>query len=706
MPTRACATCVLCEAACGIVLESEGREVLSVRGDPEDPFSQGYVCPKVVGMKELYDDPDRVRRPLVREPGGTFREASWEEALSRAARGIRAARADHRDGLAIYQGNPVAHNLGLLTVGQAVLRSFGTKNLYSASSADQAPHMVAAEAMFGNPVLMPVPDVDRTQFFLLLGANPLASNGSIMTAPDMKRRLSEILVRGGKVITIDPRRSETAELASEHHFIRPDTDSFLLLGLLGVLFREGLTRPSALSGQRRGWDDLDGLARSVSLDRVARVTGIDAPQIERLARELAAAERATVYGRVGICHQRHGTLAAWLVYALNAVTGNLDRPGGAMFTTPAIEITKLVRLLGFVGHDRWRSRVRGLGEVAGELPVATLADEIETPGPGQVRALVTCAGNPVLSAPNGQRLDRALASLPFMVSVDNYVNETTRHAHVILPPVAAVERSHYDVALFGFSVRNMAKYVPPPIAREPDGKYDWEIMLELGLRARLGGSLLAVARALGTALGPEGLLEIGLRAGPHKLSLARLREHPHGLDLGPLEPRLPGVLETKDRLVDLAPARFVAEARAMLERADDDRGEGEMLLIGRRHLRSNNSWLHNARPLIKGKPRCTLLMHPDDAARLGVAAEARVRVSSRVGQIEAPLELTRGIMPGVVSLPHGFGHDRPGVELRVAREHAGVSVNDLTDDQRLDVLSGNAAFSGVPVRVTALSRSA
>ncbi|MBL8741306.1 MAG: molybdopterin-dependent oxidoreductase [Myxococcales bacterium] len=635
--------------------------------------------------------------------GEVFREASWEEALSRAAHGLAAVRKAHgRDALAVYQGNPVAHNLGLLTVGQAVLRSFRTKNLYSASTADQAPHMLAAEEMFGNPVLMPVPDLDRTAYLLIVGANPVVSNGSIMTAPDMKRRLAEIRARGGKVVVVDPRRTETAEVADRHVFVRPASDPWFLLGVLHFALESALARPPSPS-LFTGFEELRALARSARPEDLSRGCGVPTSTMREIAESLVTTERATVYGRVGICHQEHGSLAAWLVYALNAVTGHLDTPGGAMFTTPAVEIQKLVRLLGFVGHDRWRSRVRGLSEVAGELPIATLADEIETPGRGQVRALLTCAGNPVLSAPNGARIDRALPGLEFMVSVDSYVNETTRHADVILPPVAALERDHYDVALNGFAVRNVAKFVRAPVEREPRAPYDWEILLELAARMRTGSSAAGVVLrrtvvSAVSALGPSGVVEIGLRVGPHRLSLRKLADHPHGLDLGPLTPRLPQVLETKDGRVALAPAKLMTEARRLF--CEPVPEVPALVLIGRRHLRSNNSWLHNAAQLVKGKPRCTLLMHPDDASRRGLADGDRVSIASRVGRVEAPLEVSDCIMPGVVSLPHGFGHDRARVELAVARAHAGVSVNDITDDALVDRLSGNAAFSGVPVVVS------
>ncbi len=493
MATRHLATCTLCEAACGIVVETEAGRVRSVRGDPDDPMSRGYVCPKVIGMKDLHEDPDRLRTPLVRD-AGVLRPASWEEALSRAAEGIARVRREHgNDALAVYQGNPSAHNLGLMTIGQVVLRNFGTKNLSSASSTDQVPHMVAAHHMFGHPILLPVSDLDRTDLFVVVGANPLVSNGSLMTAPDMRRRLADIRARGGRVVVVDPRRTETAEAADEHVFVRPGTDPLLLASVAGVLFADRLARPERCSLPIARLEELERAVAPFGPERTAPLTGVAPDAVRRLARQLADAGRAVVYGRVGVCHQEHGTLAAWLIYALNLVTGNLDRPGGAMFTEPAVDILRLTRMLGLVSQGAFQSRVRGFPEVGGEVPVAVLAEEIEAPGPGQVRALLTSAGNPALSSPNGRRLERALEKLEHMVCVDSYVNETTRHAHVILPPVSPLERSHYDVALAAFGVRNFAKYVPAVFDRPDGGLHDWEILLELGLRVHLHGRLLRPA---------------------------------------------------------------------------------------------------------------------------------------------------------------------------------------------------------------------
>jgi len=705
---RKLATCTLCEAACGIVVDVDGGRVAGVRGDPEDPISRGYVCPKVVGMQDLHEDPDRLRRPLVREGlAGDFREVSWEEALTFAADGLRRVRRTHgRDAVAVYQGNPTAHNLGLMTVGQLAFRTLGTKNLYSASSADQVPHMRASHEMFGHVLFMPVPDIDRTDHWLVVGANPIVSNGSIMTAPDVKRRIAALKARGGKLVVVDPRRTETAKLADRHVFLRPGSDALLFFALIHVVFEEKLTR--RLGPLLAGVNDLRDLARRFSPERVSPATGIAPEELRTLARDFARANRAACYVRVGTCHQEHGTLASWLAYALAAITGNLDREGGLMWTLPAADVVRIADIAGLHGHGRFRSRVRKLEETGGELPVAVLAEEIETPGPGQIRALITSAGNPVLSAPNGSRVDRALGTLEHMVSIDGYLNETTRHANVILPPCSPLERSHYDLALNAFSVENSAKWVDPPLARDTDAKDDAAIITELALRLRLsGGPLDTVRRLLVRAsrrLDPEAIVDLALRIGPYGLlrgglSVAALRKQPHGVRLGPLVPRLPGMLRTPSRRVELAPPAFVHEVHALESTLASP--VPALVLVGRRHLRSNNSWLHNSQRLVKGPARCTLLVHPDDARLRGVSDGERVRVTSARGTLEATVTVTDEMMPGVVSLPHGWGHDRSGTRMGVASANAGVSINDITDEHRVDRLTGNAAFSAVPVSIEA-----
>jgi anaerobic selenocysteine-containing dehydrogenase len=694
-------SCPLCEATCGVAIDVTGDQVTAIRGDDADPFSRGYLCPKATALADLHHDPDRLRQPMVRT-GDVWREVTWDHAMSLVVDRVRATRRDHGfDAVAVYQGNPTAHNLGLLTYGQLLLRRLGTKNAYSSVSIDSLPHMLAALTMFGDQLLMPVPDIDRSDYFVALGANPLASNGSLMTAPNAKGRLRAIIERGGQVIVIDPRRTETADLATRHLFLRPGSDALLLLSLLHVLFAEKLARPGRLAAFTDGLAELEIIASEFSPAATAAATGIAATEVIAVARELAAARHPVVYGRLGVCVQEFGGLAAWLCYAVNLVLGSLDAVGGLMFSTPAVDAVPLAHLLGFAGSfDRYRSRVRGLPEFGGELPIVTLADEIETAGPGQVRALITCAGNPVLSTPGGPRLERALSTLDFMVAIDPYLNETTRHAHVILPPTSALERSDYDLALAGFGVRNTARYSPAVFARGADQRHDWEICAELAARLFVPPALAGLAVRAVRRLPPERLIDAGLRLGSHRLSLAKLRASPHGLDLGALEPRLPARLRHRDRRIQLVPAIYRADLprlTASLAAAPD---REHLLLIGRRHVRSNNSWMHNSRRLVKGKPRCTLLVHPDDAAQRGIVAGDTVRMTSPVGAIEVAVEVTDAIMPGVVSLPHGWGHHRDGTRLTVAREHAGVSANDVTDPARVDALTGTAMLSGQAVTVT------
>jgi anaerobic selenocysteine-containing dehydrogenase len=696
---RHTATCPLCEASCGILVDTEGEQVRSIRGDDDDPFSRGYICPKAAALTDLHDDPDRLRTPMIRE-GPSWRQASWQEALDRAADGLRRVRKQHgRDAVAMYYGNPVAHNLGLLTHALPFARALRTRNIYSASSADQLPQMLAALRMFGHLALIPVPDLDRTDLLLIFGANPIVSNGSLMTAPNIKARLQAIRDRGGRVVVVDPRRTETADIADEHVAVRPGGDALLLAAMLHVIFAEGWVRPGRFDGRLKNVAALADLVRELSPERVARRTGVAADTTRRIAAEFAHTTRAAGYGRIGLCTQRHGTLASWLLQALNLVTAHLDEVGGMMLTTPAVDVVTILTRLGMRGsYDQWRSRARQLPEFGGDVPVATLTDEIETAGRGRVRALVTVAGNPALSAPNGRRLDRALATLDHVVSIDSYLNETTRHAHVLLPPASPLARGHYDLALYAFAVRNVAKYSPPVMPRLASERLDWEILSELGARVFLPRPLRRLAARAARMLPPERLVDVLLRIGPYRLTLATLRKSPHGLDLGPLEPgRFASRIATSDRLADVAPADFIRDAREQLFADADCPAANGLVLIGRRQLRSNNSWMHNALRLVKGPPRCTLLVHPDDARARDLVDGDRARLTSAAGTIDVPIEVTDAMRPGVVSLPHGWGHDRQGARLDVARQHAGVSINDVTSELHLDTLSGNAAFNGLAV---------
>ncbi|MBD0339044.1 MAG: molybdopterin-dependent oxidoreductase [Thermoleophilia bacterium] len=688
-------TCPLCEAMCGVVLDVEGETVRGVRGDPDDVFSRGYVCPKAVALVDVHHDPDRLRRPLRRR-GGDFEEVGWEEALGEASARLGAIQRAHGDdAVGLYLGNPTTHGYSIALASLELAKALATRNLFSTASVDHLPHMFAAYHAFGNKALLPVPDVDRTDFMLVLGSNPLVSNGSLMSAPGVRRRLEALRARGGRLVVVDPRRTRTAELADEHLAIRPGTDALLLLALLRTLFEGGL---AVASGRLEGVEELRRAVQPFAPERVEAATGIAAGTIRRLARDFAASPSAVCYGRLGVCTQRFGGLCCWLMIALNALTGNLDRVGGAMFTTPAADLARLARLLGEAGSfGRFSSRVRGAPEFGGELPLAVLAEEIEAPGHGQVRGLVTVAGNPVLSAPNGKRLDAALGRLECLVAVDFYVNETTRHADLILPPVFALERDHYDLLLNALTVRNVARYCPPLFEPSEGGREDWRILLDLAVGvARRKRAPVAAARAAALrATTPRRVLDLLLRLGPYRTTVRRLEREGRTLDLGPLRPGRLG-----RRRVRLAPEPMlagVAQVEAALEEAPRD---GELLLIGRRQLRDHNSWLHNVPRLVRGRDRCTLVVHPADAGRRGLEDGGAARVRSRTGTLVAPVEVSDAIREGVVSLPHGWGHGRPGTRLGVAGAHAGVCVNDVTDDTLLDV-SGTSALNGVAVTVEA-----
>ena len=708
--------CNICEAICGIEITANGEQRLDIRGDKDDPFSRGYICPKAVALQDIYYDKDRLKYPVRRTADG-WQRIGWDEAFDEVAQNLKRVRAEYgRNSIGTYLGNPTVHNYGALLFAPQFLRSLRTRNKFSATSVDQLAHHVSAYLMFGHQLLLPVPDLERTRYFLILGANPVISNGSLMTAPGMPRRLKEIRERGGKVILIDPRYNETARLADRHLFIRPGTDVLLLLALLHVVFEERLTRLDHLESFTKGVKTIADLVIQFPPERVASITGIQANEIRNLAREFAAAESAVCYGRIGVSTQEFGGVCQWLINVLNIVTGNLDRPGGAMFTLPAFDpITAPASLAARGSFARRHSRVRKLPEFAGEFPVVALAEEILTEGPEQVKALVTYAGNPVLSTPNGRELDRALASLEFMVSVDFYINETTRHAHIILPPTSSLERGHYDIAFHVLAVRNTAKFSPALFQPGDDTREDWEILLELqtrmehnGLRGRLKRKFMQ------QFLGPERMLDLALRFGPYGarvnpfskgLTLQKLKKAVHGIDLGPLKPCLPARLRTADKRIDLAPEAIVKDVERVKSKFLDGalhESNGHLLLIGRRQLRSNNSWLHNSERMVKGKPQCTILMHPTDAAQRQLAKGEKVVVRSRVGSIVVPVEISDEIMQGVVSIPHGWGHDRPGNQMEVAQQHAGESINDLTDDQAIDALCGTAAFNGTLVTIDSL----
>jgi anaerobic selenocysteine-containing dehydrogenase len=687
-------TCPLCEATCGLELTLDGDRIVSVHGDRDDVFSAGFICPKGAAFGDLDADPDRLRTPRVRRDG-VLQPATWAEAFAAVRAGLMPLLADHgRDSVALYQGNPNVHTLAGVMFGGQLRKALGSRNVYTASTLDQMPKQVACGYLYGNPFAIPVPDVDRTDFLLMLGADPYSSNGSLWTAPDLPGRLRALRERGGRLVVVDPRRTRTARHADRYVAIRPGTDVYLLLGLAHELFARELVDLGRLDEHVTGVDAVRALVDPFGPDVVSPWCGVDADTIRDLATELAASPRAAVYGRIGTTTVPHGTVTSWLVDVLNVLTGNLDRPGGVMFPLPALGRRGSGSGPGFA-VGRWRSRVRGLPEVAGELPSVTLADEILEPGPGQVRGLITTAGNPVLSVPNSDRLDRALAGLEFMVSVDPYLNETTRHANVILPPAPHSQQPHYDVAFYTLSVRNVAKYSPPPVPLAAGSMDECDIVLRLvailsGQESTMEIDGVAVA---------ERLLDERLQRGPYELSLDQLRAHPHGVDLGPLTERIPEILRTPSGKVELCPAPIAAEVRGIAAGASAAAPDGSLVLIGRRHLRTNNSWMHNVPSLTRGRDLCTMLVNPADAAALGLATGGLARVTSRVGEVDVTVEITGDIAPGAVSIPHGFGHDLPGVELTVAARRPGVNSNRLTDDARIDPLSGTAVLNAVPVTV-------
>ncbi|MFF3318582.1 molybdopterin-dependent oxidoreductase [Streptomyces sp. NPDC003035] len=730
MPT-ALRICPLCEATCGLTLTLDGSRVTAARGDRDDVFSRGFICPKGASFGEVDADPDRLTRPLVRKDG-ILQEATWTEAFDTIAARIRPLVDEHGpNAVGIVLGNPNVHTMAGALYPPLLIGALRTRNLFTASTLDQMPKHVSSGLLFGDPFAIPVPDLDRTAHLLMLGANPLESNGSLCTAPDFPGKLKALRKRGGTLTVVDPRRTRTARLADRHVAIRPGADALFLAALVHTLFAEDLTDLGALAEHVEGVEEVREAVRDFTPEAVAAACDVDPATVRAVARELAAAPSAAVYGRMGSSTVAYGTLANWLVDVLNVLTGNLDRPGGALFplsaTAPAPRPAGPGK--GFA-LGRWSSRVSGHPEAKGELPTAALAEEIETEGEGRIRAVITIAANPVLSAPDGRRLDAALDALDFMVAVDPYLNETTRHADVVLPPPPPSQSAHFDFAFNGFAVRNQARFTPAAVPLE-EGRMD-----ECEIHARLilavsgmhgappsavddlavdttlakavaqehspvhGADPKAVAATLTGATGPERRLDMMLRLGPYDLTLDDLLRAPHGIDLGPLKPRVPTLLKTRSGRVELLPAPLAADLprlRAALDAAPDG-----LVLVGRRHLRSNNSWLHNAPSLNGGSNRCTLQIHPDDADRLGLADGKPARVRAEGGELEVEVEITDAVRIGVVSLPHGWGHDRPGTRLTVAAARPGVNVNQLLDGSRLDPLSGTAVLNGFPVDVSPL----
>ena len=733
-------TCHLCEAMCGLEMNVENGRVTKVRPNSDDVWSQGYICPKGTALGDLHHDPDRLRKPLIRR-GEEFETVEWDEAFEEIERRLHAVIAKYgQEALTCYIGNPTAHNFSLSRYVGAFIPMSGMSKIYSAGTVDQWPKNVAVALLYGGMWTIPTPDIDRTDCLVVMGANPHASQGSLLAAPDVMGRLGAIRKRGGRVIVIDPRRTGTAKIADEWIPIRPGTDAALLMAWVYVLFEEGLVELGDLEGIVSGVDVVESLCKDFSPEVVSETCGIPAETIRRIARELSGADRAAVYGRIGTCNQEFGTVASWLVEVMNVLTGNLDRPGGSMFANPISWSLTTLRPPEFAeGFEfgRWNSRVRGAPEVFGQVPVSCMAEEIATPGDGQIRGLITIAGNPVLSAPDAGKLDAALPALDCMISVDNYLNETTRHADVILPGLSPLEQPHYDELLWSWAIRNAGKYSAPLFEPEEGRPHEWEILLTLaaiiqgqkasevdtsllddlyfgGLVALttqkpdspIGGRDPAEIVELESRRGPERILDFCIRTGPwgdgygassEGLNLAKIAAEPNGLDMGPLESRVREVLETPSGKIELAPEYITNDLARLKKRLD--RPSDSLVLVSRRHVRSNNSWMHNVPSLMTGKDRCTLEVNPVDAQRLGLVSGAVARVTSKSGSLEVPVEVTDDMVAGVVCLPHGWGHDKRGTRLSVASQHVGVCNNVLAPGEFVDVISGNAAVNGIPVEV-------
>ncbi len=690
-------TCNLCEAMCGLEIKYQNNTIISIKGDKKDVLSNGHICPKATALEDVYKDTNRIKTPIKRTENGWI-DISWEAAFDEIETQLkRIQKLYGKNAIGSYRGNPTVHNTGTTLFGAPFLRSLGSNQKYTATSVDQLPHHFASLMMFGHYLLFPIPDIDRTDFMLIMGGNPVVSNGSIMTAPDFSNRLKAIKKRGGKVVVVDPRFTETAQLANQYLAIKPGTDALLLLALIHVIYDENLVSLGRLSSHVKGLETVKEIANKYPPDKIAKILGFTVEEIRKLARDFATSKTAVCYGRMGLSTQEFGGLCQWLVNVLNCITGNLDAVGGALFTKPVIDIVGMSKMTGKTGsYNKRKSRVHGLPEFTGEFPVATLADEILNPGDDQIKAMITIAGNPVLSTPNGKHLEEALESLEFMVAIDIYLNETTKYAHIILPTTTGLETPLYDLVFHQFAIRNTAKYSEALFEKTEMQRHDWEILKELTTRFTGKENPLNLEQTL------DYMLQFNSYSGT-KITVSSLKEHPHGLDFGALKPQLPERLFTKDKKIALAPSLCIEDLERLNHRlhqlATETTIEYPFSLIGRRHLRSNNSWMHNSQRLVKGKNRCTLLIHSKDAHTLQLKENQMVIVTSKVGSVKLPVEITDAIRPGVVSIPHGWGHHRKGTKMDIAEQHAGVSLNDLTNAKNIDQLTGNADFSSTKVKI-------
>lgn len=692
--------CNLCEAICGLAFEMEDGLVKSIRPDKEDPLSRGHICPKGPEMLSIYNDPDRIKTPL-QKIDGQWKEISYEVAFDIITEKLIETQSQYgNDSIGVYQGNPSVHNYGNSLFGYRYFKKLNTKNLYSATSVDQLPHHFVSHFMFGHQLILPVPDLDRTDYFLVMGANPIASKGSMMTAPNIHKRFKELRERNGKLVVIDPRKTETAEEADEHYFIKPDTDAFFLLAFLNILFYEKKINLGKLENHIEGLKEIEQVCKDFIPERVEKITGMKAEFIRKIVNDFTESEKSVLYGRVGLSTQSFGAVCQWLIHVINILTNNFDTEGGAMLTSPAVDLVSGSLEGEAGGFDRWRSTARNLPEFYGEFPVSALADEILAESENRIRFLFTSCGNPSLSTPNGIKMDQALESLDFMVSIDIYMNETTSKADIILPTTCALEHEHYDLLFLGLAIRNTAKFSGPIF--KPNGlRHDWEIFNEL-LRRYESKKTGKPLKPMSTRINPESTLDYLLRAGTygksHGLNLQMLKDHPHGIDFGPLVSRMPERLKTDNKKIHLAPEILLADIPRLIEK-ETILQKTNFVLIGRRHLKSNNSWMHNLPKLMNGNSRCTAWIHPTDAKKIGLMDGGKISIRSKVGAVIALTEITDKIMEGVISLPHGFGHTKKGTGMKIAEENAGVSLNELTDEFRLDSLCGNAAFSGIEIEL-------
>ncbi len=690
-------TCNLCESMCGLEIKYQNKDIIKITGDKNDVLSKGHICPKSQALADLYNDQDRLKSPIKKTANG-WKDISWEEAFDEIAREIKRIQTKYgKNSIATYRGNPAAHNIGMMLFGSSFIQNLGSNQVYTATSADQLPHHFASLKMFGHYLMMPIPDIDRTDFMLILGANPAVSNGSIMTAPGFSNRLKVIKKRGGKVIVIDPRYTETAKIADKHYFIQPNRDALLLFALIHVIFDQNLALAGHLAGHINGWNTIRDIAKHYKPEQIAPIIGIESEAVRELAIQFATAKTAVCYGRFGVSTQEFGGISQWLINVLNTITGNMDAIGGVLFTLPAIDVVGMSKRTGRTGSfNSIQTNVRHLPEFTGEFPVATLADEILNHGENPVKAMITIAGNPILSVPDGQRLEKAFDSLEFMVSIDIYLNETSKYADIILPTTTGLETPVYDLIFHQFAVRNTVKYSKALFDKDDNQRHDWEILKELN--ARLGGK--------DNPLNLEQSLDFMLRFSPYrtyKLSVNELKKHPHGIDFGHLKSQFPERLFTKDKKIELAHPSFIEDLKRLDKQMENWQRDTitayPFVLIGRRHLRSNNSWMHNSLSLMKGKERCTLLINPNDAEQLNLSDKQIVRVVSEIRAVEIPIEISDTILSGVLSMPHGWGHNRKGTNIHIAQEHAGVSINDLTDTRNIDELTANADFSGTRVKI-------